>query len=69
VPCGSAALAGAIGTANATPSLLRLAPFCTYLITTALPQVTVAIAGGPFHSRGQRHKRAHGQPGRRRDSQ
>lgn len=49
VPCDSVALAGAIGTANATPSLLRLAPFCTYLITTALPQVTgaVTLLGGP----------------------
>ena len=52
VPCGSAALAGAIGTANATPSLLRLAPSCTYLITAALPQVTGAITllGGPSTS-------------------
>jgi hypothetical protein len=52
VPCSSAALASAIGTANATPSLLRLAPFCTYLVTTALPQVTGAIVllGGPSTS-------------------
>jgi hypothetical protein len=52
VPCSSAALAGAIGTANAAPSLLRLAPFCTYLITTALPQVTgvIDLLGGPATS-------------------
>ena len=49
VACGSAALAGAITAANAVPATLRLAPFCTYLLTAALPQITgnVTLVGGP----------------------
>lgn len=52
VPCGAAALAGAISAADATPSVLRLAPSCTYLIGTALPQVTgkIVLLGGPSTS-------------------
>ncbi|MDN3356518.1 hypothetical protein [Actinomadura sp. DC4] len=46
VPCGAASLAAAVA---ATPSVLRLAPLCTYLIASALPQVTgdIALVGGP----------------------
>jgi hypothetical protein len=49
VPCASPALAGAITAAGSTPSVLRLAPSCTYLLTAALPQVTgdIALVGGP----------------------
>jgi hypothetical protein len=48
VPCGAAALAAAITAANAAPAVLRLAPFCTYLLTAALPQVTgdIILLGG-----------------------
>lgn len=49
VPCSSPALANAITAANATPSVLRLAPRCTYNLTTGLPQITgnVTLVGGP----------------------
>lgn len=48
VPCGAAALATAITAANSTPSVLRLSPSCTYLLTSALPQVTghIVLLGG-----------------------
>jgi hypothetical protein len=49
VACDTTALSNAITAANATPSILRLAPFCAYNLTAALPQVTgnVALVGGP----------------------
>lgn len=49
IGCDSATLADAITTANAAPATLRLAPDCTYLLTTALPRITgrVALVGGP----------------------
>ena len=52
VPCHAAALATAITAAGATPSVLRLAPSCTYLLTSALPQVTghIVLLGGPATS-------------------
>jgi hypothetical protein len=52
VPCGAAALATAVTAANTTPSVLRLAPSCTYLLTSALPQVSghIVLLGGPATS-------------------
>jgi hypothetical protein len=56
VPCSSATLSGAITTANGLgTAILRLAPNCTYSITTpavatsALPQITgnITLLGGP----------------------
>ena len=49
VSCDSTALANAVAAANVTPTVLRLAPFCTYNITAQLPQVTgnVTLVGGP----------------------
>ncbi len=49
VPCDAMALSNAITAANSTPSTLRLAPFCAYNLTAALPQITgnVALVGGP----------------------
>ena len=48
VPCSTSALAAAITSANATPAILRLSPFCTYTISTPLPAITgnVTLVGG-----------------------
>ncbi|WP_061298945.1 hypothetical protein [Herbidospora cretacea] len=43
VPCSVPALAAAITTANATPSILKLARNCSYNLTTALPLITGRI--------------------------
>jgi hypothetical protein len=52
VPCAADSLAAAIDAANATPSVLRLAPSCAYRLATPLPQITgaVTLLGGPSTS-------------------
>jgi hypothetical protein len=49
VTCSATALVNAVITANASPAVLRLAPFCVYNITSQLPQITgnVGLIGGP----------------------
>jgi hypothetical protein len=48
VACDASALAAKITAANAVPATLRLAPVCTYRLTTPLPQITgrVTLVGG-----------------------
>ncbi|WP_066363383.1 hypothetical protein [Herbidospora mongoliensis] len=43
VPCSTPALASAITTANLSPAILKLAPNCSYNLTTALPLITGRI--------------------------
>lgn len=52
VSCSTSALAAAITSANTTPAILRLSPFCTYTISAALPAITgsVTLVGGPSTS-------------------
>lgn len=49
VPCDATLLANAVAAANATPTVLRLAPYCIYNITAQLPQIigNVTLLGGP----------------------
>jgi hypothetical protein len=49
IECDKAQLSSAIAQANMDPATLRLAPRCTYSLTTPLPQITgrVTLLGGP----------------------
>ena len=49
VACGATALVNAVVLANASPAVLRLAPYCVYDLTSQLPQITgnIGLTGGP----------------------